>query len=394
MCGKLLDKSAVICDLSAWAYWSTPPIVRDTDIPLSVATSLEGLGMPPRMFSLRRDSSEPEARIRGRLLGDLKGIPLPISVLVGPDAGRRRTRTVAPRKMRIDLSDDDLVDLGAGLYVTSPEATLRHLARRLELGALLMRMYEACGLYAICPGTARARYVVRELVSGGLLDRDVVRSWEHFPAYSEPSGSRVAYADDAPWAPCFKRNGSITDLWKRPPLTRGEALLESIERVAAPKGVRGLALARRAAEQVLDGSGSPLESRCAILMFTARELGGEDWPRPHLNRIIELDESGRNLSGQRSCVADALLPSLNAIIEVNGEEYHADEWGFAERSGRLHALEGMGYTVFEVIDDHLRDLDKLDDMMGACAMKLGLPFRPRLSDFVVERDALHRQIFS
>ena len=200
MCGKLLDKSAVICDLSAWAYWSTPPIVRDADIPLSVATSPEGLGMPPRMFSLRRDSSEPEARIRGRLLGDLKGIPLPISVLVGPDAGRRRTRTVAPRKMRIDLNDDDLVDLGAGLYVTSPEATLRHLARRLELGALLMRMYEACGLYAICPGTARARYVVRELVSGGLLDRDVVRSWEHFPAYSEPSGSRVAYADDAPWA--------------------------------------------------------------------------------------------------------------------------------------------------------------------------------------------------
>lgn len=54
----------------------------------------------------------------------------------------------------------------------------------------------------------------------------------------------------------------------------------------------------------------------------------------------------------------------------------------------------MGYTVFEVIDDHLRDLDKLDDMMGACAMKLGLPFRPRLSDFVVARDALHRQIFS
>lgn len=395
--GKQFD--AIVCDLSAWQYWSTPPAIRKAILPIELAR--ESMPKSPELLASlrvpRKNARRPDALIGSRLLGDLKGVSLPVHVITDSLKTRLVTTLVHPHRMRIDLMDSELYDLGGGLAVTSPEATLRHLARTHTLGFVLEKMFEACGIYSVVPQTARVTATIGLLVKEGLLTRSAIARMPSISAFYDEAGSIVSHTDregnPLDWKPAIDRSGAITDLWKRPQLVSLDSLRAHTKAAAQIPRARGTARALRAAQQAMEGSGSPLESKAAIMLFTERSIGGEQLTDVKLNHTIALTKKAQVLAHQKTCVADALDSQHELVFEANGEAYHADRHGFAEQSGRRAALETMGYTVMNITNDMLNDLERLDAFLTSIEMQTGIHLREKSVAFLGRREKLHGELF-
>ena len=193
--GKQFD--AIVCDMSAWQYWSTPPAIRKAILPTELARESlpKGPGSSVSFLVPRKNARRPDALIGSRLLGDLKGVALPVHVITDSLKSRLVTTLVHPHRKRIDLTDSELYDLGGGLAVTSPEATLRHLARKHTLGFVLEKMLEACGIYSVAPQTARVTATIGLLVQEGLLTRSAIARMPSISAFYDEAGSIVSHTD-------------------------------------------------------------------------------------------------------------------------------------------------------------------------------------------------------
>lgn len=396
--GKQFD--AIVCDLSAWQYWSTPPAIRKAILPLELAiTSMpEDDEFPASVLAPRKNARIADAIVASRLFAELKGVSLPVQMIACSQKSRLVTPLVHPHRMRVDLADSELYDLGGGLAVTSPEATLRHLARKHSFGFVLQKMYEACGIYALVPQTSRVKATVNLLVEEGALSRDAIGAMPSISAFYDASGTIVSHVNSEgkalDWKPAVDRSGNITDLWKRPQLVSLDSLLMHTETAAQVRRARGVACALRAARQVMEGSGSPLESKAAIMLFAARNIGSEHLTRAKLNHTVELTDEAKLLAKQDSCIADALDSQRGLIFEVNSKAFHADRDGFVERSGRRAALENMGYTVMDITNDMLSDLEQFDAFLTSLEKKGGIRLRKKSAPFLQRRDLLHAELFS
>ena len=385
----------VIQGISAWEYHTTPPAIRDIELPLEAAIASREASIPRWLFTPRANACEAARLICGRLLFDLKNIELPINVFVSEGSSLDATKIVAPSRMPQFLPQSELIKLGSDLYVTSPRLTLIHLARSMPWQRLALLMLEACGIFATTRYTVRSSFVVKEIETT-LAARSTLLS--RFPVISEfcdHAGNPVrfvdAYGNTLGWAPCIDRFGRITNLWKRPPLTSTEELEELL---AACSRIRGIPAARTALSQVQDGSGSPLESQLFLLLCASRQYGGEQWERPSLNRHVEFTEVARNLSGQSYCVCDLLWADKKIAIEAKGKDYHADRQGFEEENGRRAALESMGYTVFDITHSQMFDLSRFDAMVETFSKQLRFSLCSRTETFLKRRKQLHDLIFS
>lgn len=395
--GKQFD--AIVCDLSAWQYWSTPPAIRKAILPseLALPSIPEHSEFPASLLVPRKNERRLDAMIRSRLLTELKAVTLPVHILTNDPKVSRITRLVHPHHMRVDLADSELYDLGGGLAVTSPEATLRHLARKHSLVFVLQKMYEACGIYALVPQTSRVKATVNLLVEEGALSRDAIGAMPSISAFYDASGTIVSHVNSEgkalDWKPAVDRSGNITDLWKRPQLVSLDSLLMHTETAAQVRRARGVARALRAARQVMEGSGSPLESKAAIMLFAARNIGSEHLTGTKLNHTVELTDEAKLLAKQDSCIADALDSQHGLIFEVNSKAFHADRDGFVEHSGRRAALENMGYTVMDITNDMLSDLEQFDAFLTSLEKKAGIRLRKKSVAFLERRDLLHTELF-
>lgn len=157
---------------------------------------------------------------------------------------------------------------------------------------------------------------------------------------------------------------------------------------------RGTARALCAAQQAMEGSGSPLESKAAIMLFTERSIGGEQLTDVKLNHTIALTEKAQALAHQKTCVADALDSQHELVFEANGETYHADRHGFTEQSGRRAALETIGYTVMDITNDMINDLERFDAFLTSIEMQTGIHLRDKSVAFLGRREKLHGELFS
>ena len=377
--------AAVICGASAWSYHTTPPLLREAVLPPETS-SLPGI---------RANAREADARIHARLLTDLKGVPLPLEIMVGRGSARGGSQLTRIHDLPAWLSDEHLIPLGCGLAVTDPLATLMTLAAELSVPELCLRMMEAMGTYAIHAETGRSRAALTCLLASGEVSQEAQRARpDHIRAFRDSDGRRVSMmgrgGGPIPWELSFDRAGRPTNLWRRPPLVTIEDL-----RIFASKaaGKRGAAAFRRAAGSVCDGAASVLEAKALLLMCADPWIGGEGLPWPAVNQRIELTEEARSLAGTTYCVGDQLWMEQRLVAEVNGKAYHADERGFALVSGRTAALQSMGYQVVDINYDQLADLEKFDAMLKVITTRLGIRAHRRTAVFLRRRDDLHRILF-
>lgn len=379
---------------SAWEYYRTPPVIRDEPIPNEVIhlPYPEGAEIPSWATRTRRDAPETTRVISARLPYDLKGLALPVHVLCDTQAVPRQTRLVAYHRRRVFLPKSELIPLGGNLFVTSPALTLVHLALTGDLTGLLLNIFEACGTYASPARNPWTRYATDQLFARGYLAhvQSLPASGAYYDADGRPEPFTTREGDPLPWRPWVDRFGKAHGTWSRPPLTTVEDVALLAEQASRTRGAR---LARRAASLALNGSASPLETRMALFACLPPNLGGEGWPAPQLNRRVHFPRELQKLAGARSAVADLLWSEPMVDLETNGENYHADENGFALENGRRAALEALGYTVMDISYEQLADVGTLDLMMGMISQRLGFSAQSRSARFIAARDALHERLF-
>lgn len=387
----------IICGASAWQYHRTPPLLRDAELdPKRIrASAIDDLDLALRSKALRANASETERLIGGRLLHDLKGLTLPVHVMVdSPSPSLRRTRLVAPHRMPSCLSGTALQDLGNGLKILPP--TLSVLIRP-DVTSPIRRaliMFEACGIFSLTPHTSPLELTAHELTLHGSLCREQFAHSGVF-GYSDELGRPLGEVDPLglrrSWTPAFDRMGNLTDLWLRPPLTNVEeleALLPSL------RGIRGIKEAARGLEITRNGASSPAEVFCALMLCSGTWAGGESWGSPDLNRRIALSPEAQALAHRSFCIADILWPESSSILEVEGREYHADRQGFRIATGRRAALESMGYNLAEITYEQMANLELFDAVLPSLGKRLGFEPRTRTEAFLKRRNRLHSELFS
>ncbi len=387
----------VISGNSAFAWWRTPPIIRDTALPADALKITPTLSQELKSLLLRPSRQNEGAvtePLRSRILSDLKGIPLPIEVCTDEFKRHKPTPLYTVRHANVETLKPYLVNLGGGLYVANPELAIVQMMNRVSDIEALSMLYEATGIYAIFKPTPLVSIAI------DLIERELgTACWEaasknRISAYWDECGSRcpmpASEDDTAGWTPCLNRTGTMTTLWKRPPITTHERFELEIARM---KYLGGLKRARRLAPFIVEGAGSPLETNMVMIICLPPELGGEGWRIPYLNRRIALSPSAQLLSGSSFCVGDQVWPDSKLVLEENGKEYHADRDGFAEHSGRRAALESMGYIVQEITYAQMSHYEQLEAILLSIATQFGFSLQPRTPAFIRKRKGLLSLLF-
>lgn len=237
-------KDWILHGISALEFLRTPPCIRELEFPPEV---LESLNRASPSYRERSNTPQLILEIRHEIFRSLKGVSIPVHVLT--DGIPRGASPYAVWHTRSDdISDDDLEQISDNLYATSPRVALLHLARDCTPVQLAMVMMECCGLYATCPGTSRMQRAINLLdTTCGLPD-----TTRQLAAFYGLDGKPLAFTDDhgapLPWSPCRTRDGTISNLWKRPPLCSIEQLAKFSKSLGPVHGAKTF---RRALEMVV-----------------------------------------------------------------------------------------------------------------------------------------------
>lgn len=380
----------VITDISALEYHATPPAVRAVDL-TAASDRAAGIQIPS---ALSRANAPAPLRIASReIMGCLKGVGFPIHVA----ADRKPTGStplLVPHFRSGSYGQGELRQVAEGIYVTSPARTLLDLARSRSLMGLALLMFEFLGIYARSPQTSRACLACDLLEANGTLWRG---SSHRIIAYSNAGGQPLSFADRSgrqlPWEPCFTVGGTLSDLWKRPPLLTSEDLVACAR---SAESAQGLKRYDRAVRLALPGSASPEESLFVLMATAPRKLGGEGLPAPSLNRRVMLSRSAARAYGSDSCVGDAIwlppvaLDQRSMCVEIIGRQFHGDA---GKDDARANALCASGVDVIHVDHAQMASLDRWEVIIDLIAKGIGWSVPKPTPAFRRQRARLRRELF-
>ena len=385
----------VICDVSAWQYWRTPPVVRDADLLPGeltgerLAQAAELLGISPATLAGRTNARDADRAVCTRLYGDLQGVEAPVHVMVPAGSSMHHSSLVVPHLLPEWLGPEQVVSLGNGLAVLSPEVTLLYGTRRRGAVAVAKMMFEACGLYALFHPTPRARLTIGHLAENGTFEqlvRDAAPIYGYSDEQGRPLGAYGPLGEPFEWIPYVEDDGTPDDMWKRPPLTSVARLHEA---AAAIGERRGMADGLRALKMTSNGSASPAETMANLLLCSGTWCGGESWGKPDLNRQIDYTDVAKRLSHRQFAIGDAVWADRRCVLEVASLTHHGEDYRRLADARRRAALESMGYTVGELMPEQLADLSLLDASLPSLAERFGFELQARTPAFLKRRRALY-----
>lgn len=391
----------IIFGQSALDWWRTPPAIKSAPLTLGMMLnySTSVYDDHRRVMHQRQNACEPVRLIGNRLYSDLKGVQLPVQVLVPQSASEPRNSMVRAHRMYRPIPEEYLVDLGEGIQIVRPEVAAIQVACARGFYRVIELMFELTGLFCLFHPTIRAKIAAKELfIDSQENEESAEQANSAAIAYYDTFGEKVAYHNDAvdvsrdlhSWTPCIGRSGEYSGMYKRPPLVSCESLQHALSELGR---LHGIGVARRAAQFVHPGSGSPLETKMCMIACLPPRYGGESLPSPELNRRIAFDSQAANLAHMKSCVGDLVWPDKKVVLEVNGYEFHADRSGFKIESGREGALEAMGYTVVDITYEQMSNEAMLDLKLERLSCALGASMQKRTERFLKERGDLLEEIF-
>lgn len=394
--------TVILCDISAWQYWRTPPVLRDELIPEELACApvdAGGLGLSRKQLRVRANAREAERLVKPRLLGDLKGLTPPIHVMVAKSSNHVNNSLIICHNLPAWLKREHTAALGNGLSVLTPASALFIHKTKHRIASTAKAMCEACGTYALHKTTSRSDLVLTRLLETNTLSAADSPYQARIREFLDARGKRVPFTDShghgIPWQLSFTNTGRPTDLWQRAPLTSVEELYV----LASEIGVqRGTAVGLKAMRFAEDGCASPIETQAFLLLCSNARQGGLQVKRPKINMRIDHDSRAQRLAKTAYSIGDFVWPDERAILEVNGEAYHTDRQGFKTASGRTAALQSMGYRVFEINYEQLADFERFNATVLPLLEHLGVtrkldnhPDSPRAQ---FHKDILRRDAYS
>lgn len=204
----------IICNISAWDFWRTPPALRDVEIPLEIALcdQTDGLGLDwPRAIP-RQNARQLDLIIRERLLTDLKGVAPPVHMML-PEGIRYSSELITAHRIPKDLPREWVVDIGSNIGVLSPAFLLANSPCHADPIALALGMCEACGIYATSPQNSRIQYAFDTLRHCGELKANgALNPSSKIYEYYDSDGQRASFLDEdgeaLPWSACVPVGGT------------------------------------------------------------------------------------------------------------------------------------------------------------------------------------------
>lgn len=388
----------IICDISAWQYWRCPPLIREGEVPTDIALVPKkqgGLGLDRKLLSPRANAREADRLLSGHILGDLKGVELPVHVMIDRTSPRRDTGLATCHRAPAWLSREHVVSLGNGLGVLSIPALLETLGRQLGPIDIAGAMNEVCGTYALFHRTNRSTRVINPLLEDGTIKKLANRKTDIIRYFHDESGKRATFrtkrGKELPWQPTLTNNGTLDDLWKRPPLVT----LDELELFAdAHPRSKGSGVYTTALGLAREGLASPFENQIAIALTAPAHLGGEALPVPLFNRKIGFTDAAQKLAGTTYCIGDAVWDESRTVVEANGYDYHTDDDGFYIKSGRTSALQLLGYTVHEMNYAQFKDQEQYEGIVESICISLGTEMQPRTKEFKRQNKALREALLA
>lgn len=160
----------------------------------------------------------------------------------------------------------------------------------------------------------------------------------------------------------------------------------------ACRRVRGVRLARWAAQHLVDGAASPRESAIALMCVLPTKVGGYQLPHPVMNLPMELSSDARAIAGQARAAGDLYWPDHSILVEYDSDAAHATRR--SRDMERRDGLESMGIRVLTITTEQVRDFDRLDACLSLPARRLRGRSRAVPSEARERRRMLHRELLA
>lgn len=374
----------IICDISAFLFWRTPPILRLLAAAPEDDPCLSRLICRDELLSLRtemaeriplckkslengtmwRGSAEAARSIRDASMYLAPSLDFPVDVLV---AERRHQHISSSTKTRLWTGGVPLghkASISDELWVTSPAFTLQQLAARATLGRTVLLAAELCGSFSVYETPEPFRSLLERWAAVGGI-----------PSYGG-------------WSPCFDAKGNLTDLWTHEPLTTPNELLELAQKSESRRGRARLAAV---AELVTAGAASPFEAKIGTLLGLPRRLGGEGYGGFVHNKRIQLPDFARALA-QRDCCYGDLVWEDGLDLECQSAMYHDNSQSFLSDADRTAALEYLGMKVLPVTYEQIKCPVRLEALSRTIAQLRGISYRDKTPREAAASAALHSEI--
>lgn len=342
----------VLCDITALRYHRTPPQALLLCPPM------------PRVETDRRRDGLRSNPVATELLG------LPLYLLVTSRNERACGATVRQCLFLGELPTGAIVEGLHGYDVVSPLMAVFTVSRRLSDLATLLLLSELCGSFSLCSLPER----LERALENAVVDHPQLASmeWERCPATDKDEAS----------------------LWRRPRLVSSEDLRRFCREIAPYRGGKRFG---NIARHVVQDAASPFEVETALLIALPRNMGGEGMRIKGLNVKIVLSERVKSLVDSEAVYADILLESADGdtqvVLECQGKGTHGERGVNDSDAVRMTALQSMGYTVYLLTHDQIRDEAKFSVTFKSICRDLHAPYCPKTPDEKEAERKLRGELF-
>ena len=287
------------------------------------------------------------------ILGELNVANLdePIDILVDSAASRRHTSGVTCHVCKASLPEKSFVRIGADIFVASPELLFAQEAAKLSFPEIVLLGFELCGRYSVPP--------ISNLV---LLEHQ----------------SKSAAED-------FRERG----FFNRPPLTTVERLASFL---AKTKRLHGKKNAVDAIRHTINGSASPMESVCAMLLCLPLSRGGFGIEQPLMNAHVDMKGKLAPLAAIDSYECDMLWPEANLVIEYDSGLEHSGERRIAKDSRKRADLAAANMSVITMTKQQVMGVASMEQIARRVAKLTGKRIRKGTFGLTDARIALRKAI--
>lgn len=234
----------------------------------------------------------------------------PVTILVAGKALRRETSAILSRTCSQYVPEKSFLKLREGLYVISPELTLTRMARHVSIVQLVEMAMNLCGRYYLDLRTQRIE----------------------------------------------DRTSFLTNVSK----------LRSY--IARLHGANGSAKAERALRWVLDNSGSPYESKMALVFRLPLSWGGFGLRFDAMNYDVRIGRLAYLAEQSEYCI-DMVNIDRHVGLEYDGDESHQNT---SHDKRRRNALAALGWNVFPIDKAVLHSPEHCEKAAYQLARQLGV----------------------
>jgi len=263
-----------------------------------------------------------------------RGLSLPLDILVATPNARRPSKLIKPHVFSGSLPDNSFVDIGDGLFVSSPELSYFQMANELSFIKLIELGFELCGSYSR-------------------------------PAHN--SGEKYRYD---------REDKCVYNL---PKLTNFKKLSVFTQRM---KSINGYIRAKKALPYIADGSGSPMETVLVMLLTMPYRYGGYGLPMPRLNSPVVPIKSARQLSNKDYFKCDLFWHDYLLAAEYDSEEYHNNPYRMAEDAKRRNTLASLGIFPVTVTKQQIFNISDFEMIAMQLASGLNKRLKHKKPGFV------------